>query len=46
MCESGWRTPVHLDPRVREQLMEKPDWVRAISADVATPARPGTNAER
>ncbi len=43
MCESGWRKPVHFDPRVREQLM---NWLRVIAADVAIPARPETNAER
>jgi hypothetical protein len=38
MCESGWRTPVHLAPRVRERLREHLDWLRMISADVANQA--------
>jgi two-component sensor histidine kinase len=29
---------VHLDPRVRERLMENLDWLRVISADVANQA--------
>jgi hypothetical protein len=38
MCESGWRTPVHLDPHVRERLREHLDRLRMISADVANEA--------
>ena len=38
MRDSSWRKPVHLDPRVRERLMENLDWLRVISADVANQA--------
>jgi len=34
MCENSWRKPVHLDPHVRERLVENLDWLRMISPEI------------